>query len=288
MAKPKKKTGKKSVVKEKAPEQEPKKEVEMLVERKVKAVEQLTEEMIKSIGIQLKAVWVLLRKPFVTVPEITVIMLVDDTDSFDSRRLWGELSKVESNLFSKYNITFRVTMYRLTEYWELIRQSSPIIFNEIREAVPIYDPAGYFVPFKKLVEEGRVPGTREAMFNLIGTARNRLRQVKMMFINQIVEQLFQSAIDAGQAPLLLIGVLSPPRHVAESLRVHFVEPGFLEPEYARYVDDIYKLWKGIEHGEVKDLTGKNIDRHIRNIMAFVDRIEELIPELEKRGMVRLA
>jgi len=236
----------------------------------------------------IKAMWLISPKDLNKASHTTIVILFNDIQKIDhltKNKVIETCQEAKQIVHDRYKLQIHPSYYDLSDYWELIRHGSPVTFSEIQEGIPIYDPSGFFVPFKKLITEGKIPGTKEAMKSLIGRAPLRLIRIRKQFKFQIIENIYNAIIDACQAPLILVGA-SPPaqRELAEALDTHFVKKGMLEQEYVRYVDDIVKYFKDIEHGKIADITGEDIDHAMDRCIRIIDRAELLINEIEKEGI----
>jgi hypothetical protein len=248
--------------------------------KSIEAAKIFAEEIAKKYSEVVKAVWLVTEGG-----SNTAIVLLDDTKTQDVMTLElvkGELPAIAKKLEKESGVCMELVFYALTDYWALIRHGSPVTFSEIREGIPIYDPSGFFTPIKKLLEQGRIPGTKEAMKNLLEEAPLRLLRVERMHLTRIADELMAAVVDSGQAPLLLIGVSPPvPRELAERLEIHFVKKGLLEPEYPKYCGKIIAFAKAIEHKELEHVKGEDIDGLMDNAVRFVERMEQLMRELLK-------
>jgi uncharacterized protein (UPF0332 family) len=246
----------------------------------IEAAKIFAEEIAAKYKEYVKAVWLVTEGD-----SHSAIVLLDDTIVQDIMALdvvRNELPLIAKRIEKEKGTTIEVVFYTLTDYWALIRHGSPVTFSEIREGIPIYDPSGFFTPIKKLLEQGRIPGTKEAMSNLLEEAPLRLLRIEKIRMDQMAFELLSAVADAGQAPLMLIGVSPPvPREVADKLRVHFVDKGLLEPEYPRYCDDVIKYYKAVEHKEIEHITGEDLEMLLDKATKFVERMEKLMRELLK-------
>jgi DNA-binding ferritin-like protein (Dps family) len=66
------------------------------------------------------------------------------------------------------------------------------------------------------------------------------------------------------------------------VREYLVDTGLLEEQYAKDLEDIVKFHKGYEHGEIKSITGKELDEWIERTKRFVIRFEKLLKHLENQ------
>ncbi|MFQ6009524.1 MAG: hypothetical protein ACE5J7_00150 [Candidatus Aenigmatarchaeota archaeon] len=252
------------------------------MKKSLSAIKKFVEQLIRRYKEIVKAIWLIKEEK-----EHTLIILIDDTDRLDEtsvNRLKVDAADLAMTVSKEKKIKIDVNFYLLTDYWELLRHGSPVTFAEIREGIPVYDPSGFFIPLKKLLSQGRIPGTKEAMRTLLEEAPIKLLRIERLYTARIIEELSNACIDAGQAPLLMIGVAPPvPREVGKKLKIHFVDKGMLEAEYVRYCDDMVKLAKQIEHGEKKKIEGKDIEAALDKTARFVERMEKLMEKLTKEA-----
>ncbi len=246
-----------------------------------KKTKSLIDKLTKKYPTIIKSIWMTSSSD--EGKEDTIILLLDDTNQVDS--ITTNEIKLEAQKFAKsmgMKGETDLIFYKLSDYWELIRHGSPVTFTEIRDGVPLYDPSGFFLPLKKLLLEGRVPGTKEAMKSLIQQSPLRLLRIERVHTISIMDALSSAVVDAAQAPLLCIGVSPPaPKAVPDQLRIHFVRKRKLSPEYVKYYEDVIKTWKKLEHGEIKIMDPEKIDEIVEKATRFVEKMEELMEKLGK-------
>ncbi len=261
----------------------PQKNSAKIEEKQINAVKDFCSGILKDYKKVIKSIW-LLKQEVKGTKDLLTIILLDDTkqvDGITKKKIETKVLEEERKIKNKYKISLYSSFYLLSDYWDLIKHGSPTVFCEIREGVPIYDPSGFFIPLKKLLLQGKIPGTKEAMRDLIAKAPTRVKRVEVLFKIKILEHLFNAVVEAGQAPLILAGVAPPiPKKIAENLKIHFVRKKQLEPEYAKYCDEIVKYWKKYEHGEIK-VDWEDIDDIAEKTALFVSRMEKLMGEIEK-------
>lgn len=247
---------------------------------KISAAKDFAQKIHRNYPSLIKAIW------FVPDGVQTVMFLIDDTQQLDLvsiDKLKAEAA-AEAQGFEKKGIKVQPIFYNLTDYWELIRHGSPVTFTEIRDGIPLFDPSGFFIPMKKLLLQGRIPGTKEAMKSLLEEAPLRLLKIERVSMGRIVNELAAAVVDAGQAPLLLVGVAPPTaRELGEKLKIHLVDKEFLEAEYVRYYEEVFGYMKAVEHGEVQHISPEEIEKLFDKTEKFVERMEKLMEELGKKG-----
>ncbi|MBI4176867.1 MAG: hypothetical protein HY516_00710 [Candidatus Aenigmarchaeota archaeon] len=244
-----------------------------------KKVRPLIDKLTKNYPTVIKSIW--MTSSSESGEADTIIFLLDDTEQVDSIttneiKLQAQKLAKSLKLRGKTDLIF----YKLSDYWELIRHGSPVTFTEIRDGIPLYDPSGFFLPLKKLLLEGRVPGTKEAMRSLIQQSPLRLLRIERVHTVSIMDALSSAVVDAAQAPLMNVGVSPPtPKSVPDQLRIHFVRKRKLSPEYVKYYEDVIKTWKKLEHGELKILKPEKIDELVEKATRFVEKMEELMQKI---------
>lgn len=113
------------------------------------------------------------REEFKPLSDIDVFVVIDDTAMGMTQEMKEkvdeELEKIAERIpgatvttkgadgkEEKTNLLSVQPTYTLTEFWDYARVAHPIIYNFIKEGVPVYD-TGFFEPIKKLLEMGRIP-----------------------------------------------------------------------------------------------------------------------------------
>ncbi len=243
---------------------------------KKNGVKVLVDKLIKQYPAVIKSIWMTSSSD--EHDGDTIIFLLDDTEQLDSittNEIKNDAQKIAKSL--KLKSENDLVFYKLSDYWELIRHGSPVTFTEIRDGLPLYDPSGFFLPLKKLIIEGRVPGTKESMKSLIQQSPLRLLRIERVHSISIIDALSSAVIDAAQAPLMNVGVSPPtPKNIVGQLKIHFVRKRKLSSEYVRYYEDVIKTWKALEHGELKTLKPEKIDELVEKATRFVEKMEELM------------
>jgi len=169
----------------------------------------------------------------------------------------------------------------LTEYWDGMRRSNPVFYTLTRDGYAVYD-AGFFIPVRKLLEQGKFPGTKESAYLRMESVPKRLERVKDVKKLMIAEDIYYSMLDAAQAILMYIGVGPPaPGQTAEELRKHLVVHKLLDEKYAKMMEDVYAFRKKIEYKEkIEEVSGKDLDEWIKKASDYVEAMTGLLKKLE--------
>ncbi len=134
---------------------------------------------------------------------------------------------------------------------------------------------------RKLLEWGKFPATVEAAEIRFEGVPKRISRVKNVKTLMIAEDLYYAFTDAGQSVLMFIGIPPPPpKTLACEMSKHLVDTGLLEEQWTKMVDDVMVFRKAVEHKEIKDISGADLDKWIDNADKYVERMEKLLDQLE--------
>ncbi len=221
--------------------------------------------------------------------DIDVFIVIDDTDVKKMTR--AELKDklraiiigmgIEAGELTGIRNKINIQVYILTDFWENIKEANPIIFTFLRDGVPFYD-RGIFMPWKQLLKMGKIRPSGEAIEMYMSSGEQILRRVQAK-INEIgMEDLFYAILTPSQAAIMMYGLPPPtPRETPEVLREIFVkkEKMFTEDD-VKTIERVIKLRKDLEHGTVKDVSGKEIDELLKACDKYLHKIKELFKSIE--------
>jgi predicted nucleotidyltransferase/uncharacterized protein (UPF0332 family) len=277
---PKEKTKKKT---EKKKEDKKEKDTK---EKRLAEVKKFAKQVLKKYGKNIKCIVMMgsvARKEFKSKSDIDVFVVIDDTaqkvtpqlrDSIDNdiEKIAGEISKAISVQPS----------YTLTEFWDYARVCHPIIYNFIKEGIPVYD-AGFFMPIKRLLNAGRIPSTREAIESYMEGAPKKLMRAKTVKLLMLAEDCYYAMLNTTQAVLMFMGLAPPvPSKAYEDVKKFLVEPGIIEEKYAEWLKEIIEIRKKIEHKELMDVTGAFVDGWLEKAEKYIEKMFGLLNALEIR------
>jgi uncharacterized protein (UPF0332 family)/predicted nucleotidyltransferase len=223
------------------------------------------------------------REDFKPTSDIDVFAIVDDTSSKlsaeDLDKIDADIEKIAQGISKSISVQ---PIYTLTEFWDYARVAHPIIYNFIKEGTALYD-TGFFAPIKRLLDMGKIPATREAIENYMEGAPKKLMRAKTVKLLMLAEDCYYAMLNTAQAVLMFMGIAPPvPGKAYEEVKIHLVDTGILEPEYAEWLKEIIDIRKKIEHKEIMDTTGAFVDEWIEKSEKFVDKMFNLLNALEIR------
>jgi uncharacterized protein (UPF0332 family)/predicted nucleotidyltransferase len=253
-------------------------------EQRLKEVEEFAKQVLEKYGKYIKCIVMMgsvAREEFKPKSDIDVFVVIDDT-SFEITpelhdKIDEDLEKIAEKISDKLSV---LSNFTLTEFWDYARVGHPIVYNLIKEGIPIYD-TGFFAPIKKLLEMGRIPATREAIESYMEGAPKRLMRAKTVKLLTLAEDCYYAMLNTAQAVLMFMGLAPPvPSKVYDDVKKFLVEPGILEPEYAEWLKEMIEIRKKIEHKELMDVEGKFVDEWIDKAEKFVNKMFGLLNALE--------
>ena len=229
-----------------------------------------------------------------TSHDIDVAVIVDDADvkKMSRAELKDKLGAIVRTYgYDAQSITgvkklFHVQVYILTDFWDAIKDAHPVMFTFLRDGVPLYD-RGVFMPWKLLLEMGRIRPSPEAIDMHMNIGMRLLERAKGKLLGIAGEDIYYSVLNPSQAALMLYGVAPPtPRETVKLMDEIFVKKEkILEKKYVQILDKIIEYFKDIEHGKVKEVEGKKIDSLMEEAKQFLNRIDKLFKEIEKNKEV---
>jgi len=222
--------------------------------------------------------------------DIDVFVVIDDTDVKKMTRteLRDKLRAIiigmgaEAGEITGIRNKINIQIYILTDFWDSIRESNPVIFTFLRDGVPFYD-RGIFMPWKQLLKMGKIKPSTEAIDIFMSSGEQTLNRVNLKLRDIGTEDFFWGIHTPTQAALMLYGVPPPaPKETAGLIRDLFVKKEkLLEEEYVKILENVIKVRKDIEHGDKKEVSGKEIDKMLADCQKYMKRLKRLFTQIEK-------
>ncbi|MCK5607474.1 nucleotidyltransferase domain-containing protein [Candidatus Pacearchaeota archaeon] len=235
----------------------------------------------------------LVRGDTTATSDVDVFIIINDTDVKQMPRL--ELKERLRSIIFKYideasalagvkRNVLNVQPYLLTDFWESVKDAHPVMFTFIRDGVPLYD-RGTFLPWKALLKMGKLKPSPEAIDMFMSTGDKTVTRAKRALLDILVHDIYWGVLTPTQGILMLHGLAppTPKQTVTELKRVFVTEEKMLEMKYVKIVEEVIKYYKDYEHEKVKEVSGKEIDRLLKNTEDYLKRLKVLRVEIEKRA-----
>jgi len=224
------------------------------------------------------------------ISDIDVWIVIDDTDVKKMTR--AELKDklraiivgmgIEAGEITGIKNKINIQVYILTDFWDSLREANPIIFTLLRDGVPFYD-RGIFMPWKQLLRMGKIKPSAEAIDMFMGSGEQMLKRVELKLKDIGMEDIYYAILTPSQAALMLYGAPPPtPKETAEVMREIFVKKEkLLEDDFVKTLEKVVQTRKAIEHGDKKEMTGKEIDDLLNESGKYLKRIKRLFSQIER-------
>jgi predicted nucleotidyltransferase len=261
-----------------------KKEEGLGKKRRIEVLKKFTKEALKKYGPLIRSIVLFgstARQEFKRESDIDIFVIIDDTRHKISPALKDKIEDDLDVMAKKASKQMSIQQpYMLTEFWRLVRDGHPIVFNFIREGVPVYDK-DIFLPIKRLLQMGEIRPSQEAVENFIERGPKRIRRVENAKIYMVVEDCYYAMLESAQAVLMFLGK-SPPRpgDAPDALRKTLVKMKLLEESYVRHLDNIISVRKKVEHKQIKSMAGEDLDSWITKTRKFVKKMQDMIMKVE--------
>jgi len=224
--------------------------------------------------------------------EVDTYIIIDDTDVKRMPRL--ELKDKLRNIIYSYVMQaiemagvknqLHVQVYLLTEFWDGVKDANPVFYTFLRDGVPLYDRGG-FLPWKLLLKMGKIKPSPEAIDGFMSVGDKTQEIAKRKLLDIVVSDIFYGVSMPSQGLLMLYGL--PPTNVYETVkefkRIFVDKEKLVEKKYWDILEDIMiKYFKGFEHEKIKQVSGKEVDKLLKDSEDFLKKLKEVRIEVEKR------
>jgi len=252
--------------------------------KRIEILKKFTEEALKKHGPIIRSIVLFgstARGQFKGESDIDIFVIVDDTRHRITPHARDRIEDDLDQICKKCSKQLSMQQpYLLTEFWRLVREGHPIIFNFIREGIPVYDK-DIFLPIKRLLQMGEIRPSKEAVEKFIERGPQRIRRVENAKMYMVVEDCYYAMLESSQAVLMFLGKIPPrPADAPAELRRNLVKMKFIDEKYVKYLDDVIELRKGVEHKKIKSISGELLDKWIAKTKVFVKKMQGVIVKVE--------
>jgi predicted nucleotidyltransferase/uncharacterized protein (UPF0332 family) len=235
----------------------------------------------------------LVRGEAIPTSDVDVFIIINDTDVKKMPRL--ELKErlraiiyqyvAEASAIAGVKNKLSPQVYLLTDFWESVKDAHPVIFTFIRDGIPIYD-RGTFMPWKALLRMGKLKPSPEAIDMFMSMGDKTVKRVKAALLDVVVNEIFWGVTTPSQALLMLYG-LPPPtaKHglVADMKRIFVDKEKMLEKRYITILERVVEIWRDYEHEKIKEISGTEVDKLVKDTEDYIKRLKELREQIEKKS-----
>lgn len=187
----------------------------------------------------------------------------------------SKLSKKDEKKYKEKYKKKNIEAVTMNSFFLRLMEYNTHFFISIRNGEVQYDPFSMVDIIKENIKKGRMAGTQEMLLKKFIEVRNNLKGIKKIKVD-VLENIYASCIEAAQAGLVMRGAKTlVPKKVPEMLKKHLLGKD-LEKSQIKACKEIIKFYKDFEHGKIKSIKGKKLDKltkKAKNFREAVDKIE---------------
>jgi uncharacterized protein (UPF0332 family)/predicted nucleotidyltransferase len=207
--------------------------------------------------------------------DIDILLIINDVNINMNSDMSNAFKVVLGDIIKKTSDRIHVTPLLLTTFWELVKQSDPIVINMLRDGIPIID-SGIYEPLQILLYRGRIRPTWESIWSYYYKAPQSINNARRHVLQAVVD-LYWAVIDSAHAALMKVGEVPPsPDNIVGILEKKFYNHKLIHKHHLVVIRDLYDLSKKITKGEVNHVRGSDYDRYLRDAEDFVKTMKRII------------
>jgi len=207
--------------------------------------------------------------------DIDVLLIINDLTMILSPEVVEAYQIITRNTATKVSNRLHITTFKLTTFWDYLRNGDPVAVNILRDGVPLYD-SGFFEPAQSLLFSGRIKPTKESVWTYFTRAPSTIKSAEWHLLQASID-LYWAVIDAAHAALMHNGEVPPsPGHVAEMINQKLAKKKLCTKKEAETMKFFYDLSKKITHRQIMQITGKQYDEYLKRAKRFVDIMKGII------------
>ena len=140
------------------------------------------------------------------------------------------------------------------------------------------------MPWKALLRMGKLKPSPEAIDMFMSMGDKTVKRVKSALLDVVINEIYWGITTPSQA-LLMLYCLSPPtpKHVVTEMKRIFVDKEkMLEKKYITILEKVVNIYKDYEHEKIKEISGEEIDKIVKDTEDYLKRLKDLREQIEKR------
>jgi len=139
----------------------------------------------------------------------------------------------------------------------------------------IYD-TGFIKPVQRMLQLGLIPPSEETISLKARTAEARLRKIRID-IKSMIFELRYTATDMVQSVIMYFYKAQPDQKAIPEFLEKLVKEKKLEREYVDKFKELDKLWKDIDHKEIKEVTTDHLNKALQITKEIIQRFKKFLP-----------
>lgn len=222
--------------------------------------------------------------------DVDTFVVIDDTDVKKMPRM-QLLEKLrgfiydyirEATALAGVKNILNVQVYLLTDFWQSVKDATPVIFTFIRDGVPMHD-RGTFLPWKMLLKMGKIKPSPEAVDTFMKYGEQNDSLVKRRLMDAMID-IYWGVVTPTQALMMLAGHAPPvPKTIVADVKKEFVEKEkIMSAKEIKTLERVVGLYKDYEHGKLQTISGTEIDSLLKEATDFDKALKAMRTKLERR------
>ena len=220
--------------------------------------------------------------------DVDTFVIVDDTDVKRMPRV-QLLERIramvydyirEAQALAGVKNILNVQVWLLTDFWDAVKDANPVMFTFIRDGIPLYD-RGTFLPWKLLLQMGKIKPSPEAIDKFMKYGEQNDSLVKRRMLDAMVD-IYWGVVTPTQALFMLAGHGTPTHKEtpAEAKKLFVEKEKIMGMNEWKILDKAVNLFRDYEHGKLKEIPGKDIDKFLQESKEYDKKLKEMRKKLE--------
>jgi len=140
------------------------------------------------------------------------------------------------------------------------------------------------MPWKALLKMGKLKPSPEAIDLFMSMGDKVIPGSKRTLLSDIFVNIFWGVTTPAQAILMLNGCPPPnaKKELVREFKKEFYETKMIEKKYIDFLDKVVNTWRDYEHEKIKEISGAEIDKFLKQTEDFIKRLKELRTQIEKK------
>jgi len=107
---------------------------------------------------------------------------------------------------------------------------------------------------------------------------------KKILLSEVFVNVFWGITTPAQALLMLNGCPPPnaKKELLHDFKREFYNTKMIEKKYIDFLEKVITTWRDYEHEKIKEISGKDIDKLLKDTEDYLKRLKELRKEIEKK------
>lgn len=216
--------------------------------------------------------------------DIDIIVIIDDvTINWDEEIIATyreELAKIVQR--NPYVKPIHVNTVKLSLWYQDLIRGDPVVMNILRTGQPLIDHGGFFLPFKMLLQQGKIRPTPEAISALLERSPQQIARARFSMLGAL-DGLYWACVDSAHAALIAADIIPPsPEQMAENLKERFVKQGLMNSKELSHFEEVFSMAREVIHGKRMDISGKKLDELFENTNSFVSRMADIVQKITRK------